>query len=268
MTIPVSDALLMPGPIQQVRVDMTSRCNLRCVYCAVSHPDYRGSDMDDAISGRTLKLILDLAKHHALEAIDLNGHGETTYREGWTDLCFALIERGLRVRLTSNFAKAFDDTELEALASMDEIAISIDSADPRLLRDVRRRVDLRQIVANIAFVRSMALKLHRQPPRFAFLCGLYDKNTLEWENFARFTVAMGVTSVGLWSLTKHAGMDVPEYAQVRPLDDLADGELRPRVVSIRRGLEFLRRHGVSVSIQGGFFEALERRVHGDARRHA
>jgi hypothetical protein len=262
--ITVAEALLNPGPVQQVRVDMTSRCNLRCVYCAVSHPDYRGVDMDDTIAGRALALILDLAKHHALEPIDLNGHGETTFREGWTGLCFALVERGLRVRITSNFAKSFDPAELEALASMETIAISVDSANPKLLRDLRRKVDLRQIVANIAFVRSTSLRLHRKPPEFAFLCGLYDKNTRDWDAFARLTVALGITSVGIWSLTEHSGLEVPAKDRVRSLDDLSNAELKPRLVSIRHGLEFLRRHGVTVTIQGGFIEALERRAHADA----
>jgi MoaA/NifB/PqqE/SkfB family radical SAM enzyme len=263
MAITVDEALLMPGPIHQVRLDITSRCNLRCVYCAVSHPDYKGIDMANGIAQKAIALVLELAKHNRLDPIDLNGHGETTFREGWTDICFALIERGVRVRITSNFAKSFNEAEFEALASMDEIAISMDSADPKLLRDVRRKVDLRQIVTNVAFVRATALRLHRRPPAFAFLCGLYDKNTLHWESFARFAVALGITSIGLWSLTEHDGLDVPVDDRVHPLDDLPDVELRPRLLSIRRGLDFLRRHDVPVAIQGGFVENLERRVRGD-----
>jgi molybdenum cofactor biosynthesis enzyme MoaA len=247
-----------------VRLDITTRCNLRCVYCAVSHPKYRGADMDDAIAGQALSRVLDLAMHNTLEPVDLNGHGETTIREGWTELCFALIERGIRVRLTSNFAKSFSETELEALASMETIAISVDTANSRLLRNVRRRVDLRQIATNIAFVRSTALKFHRSPPDFVFLCGVYDKNTSDWEDFARFAVALGITRMEIWSLTLHNGLDVPEKDRVHPLDDLVDRELRPRLLSIRRGLEFLRRHDVEVTIQGGFLDALERRVHGHA----
>jgi len=125
--------------------------------------------MANGIAQKAIALVLELAKHNRLDPIDLNGHGETTFREGWTDICFALIERGVRVRITSNFAKSFDETELEALASMDEIAISIDTMDPKLLRDVRRKVDLRQIVTNVAFVRATAPRLHRRPPAFAFL---------------------------------------------------------------------------------------------------
>jgi molybdenum cofactor biosynthesis enzyme MoaA len=71
MTVHVSEALLGPGPIQQLRLDVTSRCNLRCVYCAVSHPKYRGLDMSDAIVRQSIDLALELAKYNPLEPIDL-----------------------------------------------------------------------------------------------------------------------------------------------------------------------------------------------------
>ncbi|HUN42885.1 MAG TPA: hypothetical protein VMU81_21540 [Acetobacteraceae bacterium] len=82
----------------------------------------------------------------------------------------ALIECGVSVRMTSNFAREFTKTELEVLACMQSIAISIDTSDRGLLRAVRRHVDLRQIATNIALVKAMALKLHRADPQR--LCGI------------------------------------------------------------------------------------------------
>lgn len=256
----VEDALLSPGPLRQVRFDLTSRCNLRCVYCAVSHPDYQGIDMPGPTVAQITALILGLARHNTLEPIDLNGHGETTFKDGWTDVCFALAERDVKIRITSNFAKAFDELELDALACMNSIGISIDSADRKLLQAVRRRVDIRQISINMALVRAAAVKLHRPPPKFGFLCGLYDKSAEDWENLARFAIASGVTKVEIWSLTEHLGLDVPEAERVRPLDDLSDGELRPRIRSVVRGISLLRRYGIDVVVQGGFVAALARRV--------
>jgi len=264
MSISVDDSLLKPGPIRRVRVDITSRCNLRCVYCAVSGLNYQGADMSNVTARKVVELTVGLARHNPLVRVDLNGHGETTFRQGWAEICLALVERGIPVGLTSNFAKTFDDDELEALACMDSIAISIDTADRKLLQRLRRRVDLRQITTNIAFTKSAALKLHRTPPRFSFLCGLYDKNTLEWDSFARFSIASAITHVGIWSLTAHSNLDVPDEDRVQPLDDLSDDDLRPRILSVLRGLRLLQRHGVSVSVHGDFVDPLARRVGLDA----
>ncbi len=259
--------LLQPGPVRQVRFDLTSRCNLRCVYCAVSHPDYQGMDMSAMDADRVVDIIIRLSKHNRLDPIDMNGHGETTFRADWTSICFALIEHGLKIRLTSNFAKAFTDEELEALACMTSIAVSIDTADRQLLPILRRKVDLRQIVANIALVRATALKLHRTPPEFRFLCGLYDRNTIGWESFARLAIALDIRHVGLWSLTAHPGMVFPEGGKVVPLDDLDDEELRPRIQSIQRGIDLLRRHQVAADVQGDFVTKLAARVGYSAGPH-
>jgi len=151
---------------------------------------------------------------------------------------------------------------------MDSIKISIDTADRMLLQRLRRRVDLRQITTNVALTKAAALKLHRAPPNFGFLCGLYDRNTLEWDTFARFSIASGITAVDIWSLTEHPGLDVPDEDRVHPLDDLLDCDLRPRVQSILRGLRLLRRHGVSVIVHGAFVEALAKRVGLDATAYS
>ncbi len=259
MTIAVDSDLLVPGPIRQVRLDLTTRCNLRCVYCAVSLPDYRGADMSAANVRSIVELIIGLAQHNQL-IVDVNGHGETTYRAGWTEVCFALTERAVQIQLTSNFAKTFDEDELQSLACMHRIAVSIDSADRTLLQQIRRHVDLRQIVTNITLVKAAALKLHRPAPEFIFLCGLYDKNACDWEAFARFVVACDIRHLDIWNLKLHSGLDWSGKEGVRSLDDLSVDELRPRMLSVVRGLKLLKRHGVTVTVKGNFIQTMLKRV--------
>jgi hypothetical protein len=93
---------------------------------------------------------------------------------------------------------------------------------------------------------------------------VYDKSALEWDNFARLAIALDVAYVHIWSLTAHPDLDVPAGEQVRPLDDLSDNELKPRVQSVLRGLNLLQRHDVPVTVQGGFIEALAKRIGVDA----
>ena len=254
--------LLGPGPIKQVRIDLTDKCNLRCVYCSVSAKNYVGIDMRDAIAADAITAVVKLKNFHPLEAIDLNGHGETTYRNGWVEIIQPLFDNGVKVRLQSNFAKQFSEKELLALSGMDQIAISIDSANQELLRDVRRHVDIRQIVTNITLIRAIAIQASRRPPAFIFSCGLYDKSALHVEELARLAVALGIRVVNFWNLHRHEHQDtdLAEKDRVTPLDDLSDDDLRPRLEAILRAVKFLRSRRIQANVRANFVDTLAKRV--------
>ena len=254
--------LLLPGPIRGVRVDITTRCNLRCVYCAVSSKNYVGADMPEEVVKRAISLITNLVPQYPGLVVFLNGNGETTYRKDWINLVTPLLESGATVRLQSNFAKEFTDRELEVLACMNVITISIDSADRSLLAKLRRHVDVRQIVTNIAMVRAAAVKMLRKPPTFTFACGLYDKNSLFVDGLARLAISLGIKAVNFWNLHDHGHSDsrVDGDDSVHPLDDLTDVKLRPRVEVIHGAIELLRAHNVTVGIHAAFVNILARRV--------
>jgi molybdenum cofactor biosynthesis enzyme MoaA len=254
--------LLGIGLIREIRLDLTSRCNLRCVYCPVSHKSYVGKDMSEGMVDRLIAEIVALHRFHPLNGVDVNGHGETTYAPNWWKACFALIDFGIPLWLTSNLAKSFTAIELEALGCMQKIVVSIDSADHKILRRIRRRVDLKQIVLNVSAIRATALRMHRLAPMFAFQCGLYDQNTLDLPDLARLAVVLGVRHVSFWNLFDHgyADTDVAESDRVLPLDDLDDTMLRPRLESIDVALRLLRHHDIQVAIHGDFIDALRRRV--------
>jgi len=211
---------------------------------------------------KTTALISGLGKAYPHLVVYINGHGETTFRKDWVDLIRPLLESGIVVRLQSNFAREFSREELEALASMRGIKISIDSADRALLRKLRRHVDLRQIIANMYAVRATARRLLRKAPEFSFSCGLYDKNALHVVELARLTVELGVEVIEFWNLHEHEELrtSVPAEDRVIPLHVLDDAELRPRITEILLAGKFLRLHGVRVHIQGDFVEKLAERV--------
>ncbi len=254
--------MLGPGPIERIRLDLTTRCNLRCVYCLVSQVDYAGRDMTPEIIAKAKKFILQLATYHKLAPVDVNGHGETTYFASWVETCRTLLRGGIALRLTSNFAKDFDDTELDVLARMKSIAISIDTSDRATLRRIRRKVDVRQIVMNMHYVRMKAQELFIQPPKFRLLAGLYDQNSLLAEDFARFAISLGVAGIDFWNLSAYPydTTDVAPADRVVPLDALSDDELKPRMRAIRRAIALLEDAGVEVNAHAGFLTALARRA--------
>jgi len=268
----VPQDLLVSLPVQEARLSLTTRCNLRCVYCAVSQSTYRGSDMTAEIAHQATAAFLGIARDHRLRAVHVNGHGETTFVPGWVDVCRPLLDAKLPLMIITNLAKVFSTEELEVLGQMNSIAVSIDTADPDLLKRLRRRVDLHRIVENIKAIRAAAVRIDQEPPHFLFSCGLYDQNSLVIEDLARLAVRLGIYSVGFWNLFKwehdrfpYQFTDVTERDRVYPLDDLSDDELRPRLEAIQRAITILRENRVGVEINGDFVNILNDRLKDKSR---
>jgi len=250
---------LEPGPIREFRLDLTTRCNLRCVYCAVSQPWYQGQDMAPGVLKKAVPALAQIAAYNNMGTVSVNGHGETTIVEGWTEVVTALIDAGLPVGLTTNLAKDFTEEELQVLGRISTIAVSVDTCDRELLRRMRRRVDIRQIVTNINRIRAAALD---RLPHFHFLSGLYDQNSLRLEEFARFAVALGIESMNFWQMSKYDldGAKIPEADRPLPLDELPDDRLPPYIVCIDRAFAILRKHGVGVYVHGDHISRIAARV--------
>jgi MoaA/NifB/PqqE/SkfB family radical SAM enzyme len=267
MQTEIAHDLLVSLPVREARLSLTTRCNLRCVYCAVSQSAYRGSDMTADMAQQATAAILSIARDHKLRAVHVNGHGETTFVPGWVDVCRPLLDAKLPLMIITNLAKVLSTHELEVLGQMNSIAVSIDTADPDLLKRLRRRVDLHRIVDNINAIRKTAVRLGHEPPHFLFSCGLYDQNSLIIEDLARLAVSLGISSVGFWNLSKwdhesfpYQFTDVPERDRVYPLDDLSDHELRPRLEAIQRAITILQENRIGVEINGNFVNILADRL--------
>src|SRR5262245_53303199 len=111
------------GPLGKIRLDLTTRCNLRCVYCAGSQTTYHSEDMPAEIADRAMRAIIELSHEHRPREIYINGHGETTFIDGWVEVCASLLEHGFALVLTTNLAKNYSRRELEVLASVSTIAV-------------------------------------------------------------------------------------------------------------------------------------------------
>ena len=123
-----------------VFVELTSRCNVRCIYCPVSLPEYVGRDLEFE-----LEQLVDVLRRCAPHEVQLNGHGETTMLAHWTSVAKRLLAEGLPLTLTTNLAKRMSDEECDVLGrlrdgrtryEMDdgsaiEVAVRIDRASRR-----------------------------------------------------------------------------------------------------------------------------------------
>lgn len=85
-----------------------------------------------------------------MPVVSVNAHGETTQFGNWVEICERLKAAGTQLNIVSNFARYFDDQEVAALAAFEGIRISLESVDRDLLRDIRRHVDLRIVLHDLA----------------------------------------------------------------------------------------------------------------------
>ncbi len=223
--------------------------------------------MPATLIGEVTKSILLLASKKTLQLVHVNGHGETTFLSNWTEPCRVLLNHNLPLMLTTNLAKRFSDEELQTLARMHIIAVSIDTNSRMMMRRLRRKVDLDRIVSNIEQIRRTARLLGKGPlPEIHLSCGLYDQNSLGIEAFAQFAIDLGVRGVGFWNLTHwnndhfpYELTDVTEADRIYSLDDLTDDALHPRLESIKRAIALLSANQVGVTVNGNFVDLLGRR---------
>jgi MoaA/NifB/PqqE/SkfB family radical SAM enzyme len=243
---------------QSVNIEFTSDCNLRCSYCAVSLPSYAGADM----SPETIELLHRGLANRQLEIVTLNGHGETTMIPGWPRKLKPFIDN-FPVGMTSNFARQFSPEELDAFARFKSINISLDTADPVLLKRIRRSVSLDQILDNLANIRAAADRLNLPGPAVYIFCTVYDQNVLHLEDLGRLAVSLRVTGVIFGNLMKHS--DVAGACNVQLVTNLGPDHQQQARRSIESTITLLREHGITVSSWGDSIETIKQRItDGDA----
>jgi molybdenum cofactor biosynthesis enzyme MoaA len=239
--------LLRSLPLRNLRVEVTSKCNLRCVYCAVSHPDYAGRHMPHPF----LQGLLTMLQRQPRDLfVMLNGHGEMTYHPDWVAFSSAIAALGFRTSVITNLAKLLDPAEAKGLASFYSIQVSMDTVDPELLRQTRRHVKLETIRENLERIRAAARADGRKPPLLGISCGVYDANYATLDDLVSFCVAEGIGFVTFWQLVKYDAIGPVNF--VEPVESLPADRIRDAVDHLARTAALLRAAGITVEIAGEF----------------
>jgi Radical SAM superfamily len=204
-----TDLDLLASPFtRQIALEFSSRCNLRCVYCAVSQPDYHGQDME--IGTDDFDELIRSMKARRVELISVHGHGETTLVPGWHHWINALAEAGFRLCITTNFARLLTSEELAAMARISLICVSIDTHRPEVLRKIRRHVSMGNILINMAKTTAKAVELGLPKPVLRFNCVVTDQTALDLLDLVRFGLSCRVKHYHLCNLVKYPDVEGAE----------------------------------------------------------
>ncbi|HEX2644324.1 MAG TPA: GTP 3',8-cyclase MoaA [Thermoanaerobaculia bacterium] len=128
-----------------LRVSVTDRCNLRCLYCLPEDADFPFGDRD-FLSPAEIEGLVGALVRLGIRRIRLTG-GEPLVRKD-------ILEIARRIKAipgVEDLALSTNGTELERLAlplkeaGVDRVNVSLDTLDPEVFREITRRGDLEQV---------------------------------------------------------------------------------------------------------------------------
>ncbi len=124
--------------IEYVRVSITDRCNLRCLYCMPAH-GIESFSHQEILSFEEIARIVRLMTCLGVNAVRLTG-GEPMARRGCLDL-ISMLNRlpGIhRIGMTTNGSLLKGRAAAAARSGLTDVNISVDTVDPEIYRRITR----------------------------------------------------------------------------------------------------------------------------------
>jgi MoaA/NifB/PqqE/SkfB family radical SAM enzyme len=253
---------LAPIARSDIMLELTSTCNLRCVYCPKSQPGDdklpgRNQDMDEEVTRHLLDHCEKSVKRGNPLTLLLCGTGETTFSKNWMALVRPFLKLSGHTMLISNFARPLDEEELLLLTELDQITTSLDTPNADLLKRIRRKVDLNIFVDNVKRLRAVALSHGRRCPVLNVNCTMTDQVALDLHDLAVFTASMRL-HLDISSLTEMP--DIQGQIKVRCFTRLDDEPFLSFCRQLVDVIVLYRERGLRLNLQSTLLDLISRRL--------
>lgn len=218
---------LLAWPSAQVRLDLDTRCNLRCDFCSTGHSGNVGRG---AYALEDLEPMLE-ALGQEVWSVYLSCAGEPLLHPQFAQ-AMRLVRKHLRdcdVQMVTN-ATLLDEARAKALleGGLSRVTFSIDSVRPERYEAIR--VNARWETTRRNIERFLELRGSRAWPKVMVNAILMEENQDEIEAIARFCAEQGIDAFRVQHLQEFA--DVPTTHQ--PLPD--SPQLRKRLLKLQKEL--------------------------------
>jgi cyclic pyranopterin phosphate synthase len=149
MKTPMSILDRFGRPLRSLRVSVTDRCNLRCLYC-MPEADYVWLPKETLLSFEEIAAIVDAFTDLGVDRVRLTG-GEPLLRRDLPTLIRSLAERDAvkDLALTTNGVLLAAQAATLRDAGLHRITISLDTLDPRRFQDMTRFDNHAAVLAGI-----------------------------------------------------------------------------------------------------------------------
>ena len=144
-------------PITYLRISLTDRCNLRCVYC-MPQEGIKFVPRSEILTLEEIAHVVRVAAGMGLRRVRLTG-GEPLVRSGITQLVRWIAETpGIEdISLTTNGMVLVSHAEELARAGLKRVNVSLDTLRPDRFRQITRHGDLAAVHEGIAAARAAGL---------------------------------------------------------------------------------------------------------------
>jgi len=169
---------------RDLRISVTDRCNLRCVYCMPE--DMTFMDRRELLSFEEIARVVGVARSLGVTSVRLTG-GEPLVRRGLADLVAMIASSGVEdISLTTNAMLLGAQARSLREAGLRRVNISCDSLRPERFAAIRRRGDLATVLEAMNVAEAVGLT-----PLKVNVVLLRGENDDEIEDFAAFARETG-----------------------------------------------------------------------------
>lgn len=230
--------------MRRISTTFTTRCNLRCVYCPEgSHPEEFYGEMTPEM----LTHIVDYAKKKEAY-VDVSFYGDSTFHERFGEFAAAIIDAGVPLAITSNFARILRDDEIAVVARCRTVAFSFDTPDRDVAKAIRKGLDLRSLLYNILRVRAHCLRHDLPVPPFTVHAVLTDQTVKTLPELVAFAASLGVQRMGCNEFARQEGAVAID--DMRNIADLRGDELEQAVEKIAEARDLAKKLGLEFYLSG------------------
>ncbi|MEW5868526.1 MAG: radical SAM protein [Chloroflexota bacterium] len=186
----------------QVYIEVTNRCNSRCISCPLTYDHFSAYEPKHHLSYADFRRIVD--QFPRLERVVLHGIGEPLLNKDLPRMVAHLKERGAAVLFNTN-AILLDRKRGDALvdAGLDELRVSMDAITPELYAQLRGVDRLPQVIRNLeAFVERHG---GRSQPKVSLWWVAMQSNLAQLPDFVRLAAQIGIPEIYLQRLVYFGG---------------------------------------------------------------
>lgn len=192
-------------------IEPTTQCNLKCLHCGRTY--WKERDQHRDMDLEMFKALVTEAAELGVNSITIQGLGEPLLHPQ----IFEMVEHAQRVGIFTRFNTNFtimDEEKAEKLVKSGhgEVMVSVESVDPDMYADIRRKGTLDTVLANMKLLTDTKKRLGVDTPKICVNAVLMHSTVDHIETLVKTLEDLGVSDINFQGLNTDG---IPENARLK-----------------------------------------------------